>query len=55
MLSLALFPQVAPKFLSYRDGPRQEEQAAPAQPEQSAAPAAPQQSGVREFRVEYKF
>lgn len=35
VLSLALFPQVAPKFLAYRDNP-QPEAAAPA-----AAPAAP--------------
>ena len=35
VLSLALFPQVAPKFLAYRDNPKKEE--APA----AAAPAAP--------------
>ena len=43
VLSLALFPQVAPKFLKMRDGSRQTE----------AAPADP--NAVRELFVEYKF
>ena len=50
MLSLALFPQVAPKFLAYRDNPKAEE-AAPA-----AAPAAPAKAAdpnaVRELTVQ---
>ena len=43
VLSLALFPQVAPKFLAWRDGPHDE----PAK-----APEAPK--AVRELYVEYK-
>jgi len=43
VLSLALFPQVAPKFLEYRDRPVQEE----VQPEAG--------DKVRELYVEYKF
>lgn len=43
VLSLALFPQVAPKFLEYRDRPVQEE----VQPEAD--------DKVRELYVEYKF
>ncbi len=43
VLSLALFPQVAPKFLEYRDRPAQEE----VQPETD--------DKVRELYVEYKF
>ena len=50
VLSLALFPQVAPKFLAYRDNPKAEE-AAPA-----AAPAAPAKvadpNAVRELTVQ---
>ena len=46
VLSLALFPQVAPKFISNRDKP-----VAPAAP--TAAPADP--NAVRELYVEYKF
>jgi oxaloacetate decarboxylase alpha subunit len=45
VLSLALFPQVAPKFLAYRDGPRQELKAAAAE-----KPADP--NAVRELYVE---
>ena len=55
VLSLALFPQVAPKFLAYRDGPKE---TAPAAPAASAAPAAPAKSAdpnaVRELYVEWK-
>ncbi len=46
VLSLALFPQVAPKFLAWRDGP-----SAPAA-KKPAAPADP--NAVRELYVEYK-
>ena len=46
VLSLALFPQVAPKFIANRDKP-----AAPAAP--AAAPTDP--STPRELYVEYKF
>ena len=49
VLSLALFPQVAPKFLAWRDGEGKEAAA----PETAAKPAAPE--GVRELFVEYKF
>ena len=49
VLSLALFPQVAPKFLAWRDGPHDEPQAAPAA---AKAPADP--NAVRELYVELK-
>lgn len=45
VLSLALFPQVAPKFLQWRDGPHEEPPAPP------AAPDAP--NAVRELYVEF--
>ena len=47
VLSLALFPQVAPKFLEYRDGAKEEESKS-----DSANIGA---DGVRELYVEYKF
>ncbi len=52
VLSLALFPQVAPKFLKWRDGPHDEPAAAPA-----AAPAAKpaaDPNAVRELYVDDK-
>ena len=53
VLSLALFPQVAPKFLAWRDGPHDDPAAAPAAPAApKAAPADP--NAVRELFVEYK-
>ena len=52
VLSLALFPQVAPKFLAWRDGPHDEPAAAPAAPAQKAAPADP--NAVRELFVEFQ-
>jgi len=60
ILSLALFPQVAPKFLDYRDnGPKAEAAApaaAPVSASQSAAGSkAADDNGVRTFYVEYKF
>ncbi len=48
VLSLALFPQVAPKFLKWRDGPHDEPAAAP------AAPKAADPNAVRELYVEYR-
>ena len=52
VLSLALFPQVAPKFLAWRDGPHEPapQAAPPAPPPQPAA--AP--DAVRELYVEFK-
>ena len=52
VLSLALFPQVAPKFLAWRDGPHDEPAAKPAEAPKAAAPADP--NAVRELYVEYK-
>ena len=54
VLSLALFPQVAPKFLAWRDGPHDEAKpaAAPAVSAAKAAPADP--NAVRELYVEFK-
>ena len=51
VLSLALFPQVAPKFLAWRDGPHDEPAKTPEAPK-AAAPADP--NAVRELYVEYK-
>ena len=48
VLSLALFPQVAPKFLAWRDGPKEEVKPA----EAPKAPADP--NAVRELYVEFK-
>ena len=50
VLSLALFPQVAPKFLAWRDGPHDE--TAPPAAAPKAAPADP--NAVRELYVEFK-
>jgi len=47
VLSLALFPQVAPKFLAYRDNPKAEEVAPAATPAKAADPNA-----VRELTVQ---
>ena len=48
VLSLALFPQVAPKFLAWRDGPKEE-------PKPAEAPKAPvDPNAVRELYVEFK-
>lgn len=53
VLSLALFPQVAPKFLAWRDGPHNEPAEAPAPAAApKAAPADP--NAVRELYVEFK-
>jgi len=49
VLSLALFPQVAPKFLTWRDNPKEEPKAAEPPKTTSADPNA-----VRELYVEYK-
>ena len=48
VLSLALFPQVAPKFLAWRDGPKEK----PKPAEAPKAPADP--NAVRELYVEFK-
>ena len=56
VLSLALFPQVAPKFLAWRDGPH--EPPKPEPPKAAAQPAPPRPAdpnAVRELFVEYKF
>jgi oxaloacetate decarboxylase alpha subunit len=52
VLSLALFPQVAPKFLKWRDHPETREAAPAAAPAAPKAPADP--NAVRELYVEYK-
>ncbi len=52
VLSLALFPQVAPKFLAWRDGPHDEQPAPAAAAPKAAAPADP--NAVRELYVELK-
>ena len=48
VLSLALFPQVAPKFIEKRDAPKTAPTAAPAAPAKTAG------TGVRELYVEWK-
>ena len=53
VLSLALFPQVAPKFLAWRDGPHEAEAPKPEPAKAAAQPADP--NAVRELFVEYKF
>ena len=50
VLSLALFPQVAEKFIKWRDGPREE--AAPAPAAQAASAAPKPTEGVRELYVD---
>ena len=60
VLSLALFPQVAPDFLKWRDDPNHEkpvdEVVKPAAPKQEAPKPAPKQAEpeIRELIVEYK-
>ena len=49
VLSLALFPQVAPKFLQWRDGPHEAPEAPKPEPSKPADPNA-----VRELFVEYE-
>ena len=51
VLSLALFPQVAPKFIEKRDHP---ETAAPAAPAAPAAKPAADPNAVRQLYVEWK-
>ena len=50
VLSLALFPQVAPKFLAWRDG--EYDTCTPVAP---AVGASQDPNAVRELYVEYKF
>ena len=54
VLSLALFPQVAPKFLAWRDGPHEAEAPKPEAPK-AAPPQPADPNAVRELFVEYKF
>ena len=49
VLSLALFPQVAPKFLAWRDGPQKAPEAPKAEPTKLTGP-----DTVRELYVEYQ-
>jgi len=58
ILSLALFPQVAPKFLAYRDGDHKDAEQKPAEKSTPAADEAAKKSpvaadGVRELYVEF--
>ena len=59
VLSLALFPQVAPKFLQWRDGPHEAPTVSKPEPPKAASQAAPPKpadpNAVRELFVEYKF
>ena len=59
VLSLALFPQVAPKFLAWRDGPHEAPTVSKPEPPKAASQAAPPKpadpNAVRELFVEYKF
>ena len=56
VLSLALFPQVAPKFLAWRDSPHEAPKPEPPKPAAQAAPPKPTDpNAVRELFVEYKF
>ena len=59
VLSLALFPQVAPKFLQWRDSPHEAPTVSKPEPPKAASQAAPPKpahpNAVRELFVEYKF
>ena len=59
VLSLALFPQVAPKFLQWRDGPHEAPTVSKPEPPTAASQAAPPKpadpNAVRELFVEYQF
>ncbi|MGI5954061.1 pyruvate carboxylase subunit B [Dysosmobacter sp.] len=54
VLSLALFPQVAPKFLAWRDGPHEAPAPEPPKAEPQAAPKPADPNAVRELYVEFK-
>lgn len=54
VLSLALFPQVAPKFLAWRDGPHEAPAPEPPKAEAQAAPKPADPNAVRELYVEFK-
>ena len=54
VLSLALFPQVAPKFLAWRDGPHEAPAPEPPKAEAQAAPTPADPNAVRELYVEFK-
>ena len=59
VLSLALFPQVAPKFLAWRDGPHEAPTSPKPEPPKATTHGAPPKPAdpntVRELFVEYKF
>ena len=52
VLSLALFPQVAPKFLAYRDNPQKDEAPAAAAPAAAAPAKAVDPNAVRDVTVQ---
>ena len=54
VLSLALFPQVAPKFLAWRDGPHEAPAPEPPKAEPQVAPKPADPNAVRELYVEFK-
>ena len=54
VLSLALFPQVAPKFLAWRDGPHEAPAPEPPKAEAQAVPKPADPNAVRELYVEFK-